>query len=276
MKLSTLQVWVNSNIIDEHLLNIIFKNNEEYYSDKEYHYKIEDCGAIKENIFWLYARYGSTTPYSEDIIDIDSYEHKENPRNMKEVEPRNQLFCIYDNQSKLLFVNNLKMKSRIQKLFQHQLNKVNTDFLIRIDNVIISLDSFAQHISSINEVKLKYRQNLLNSHTLGALDMFPSPKELLGVSVNEEPDYQLSIKLHHAKVIDGFLKKFKKLVEMRRDGDLTDLVIIGKDSNLIDTVFKLDSITKNLFLDIKEDEDTKQFDSEKVKYEFLKELKRLY
>lgn len=275
MQLSTLQLLVNSNLASNKTLDVMFRKNDNHYSDKEYFYKIEELTKIDENIYWLYARYGSATPYCEDVIDIDSSTSSDNPRNIKQVEPRNQLFCIYDTQSKLLFVNNLNMKNKIQNFFQNQLNQVDNELLIDISNVIINEESFAQQISTLSEISFKYREDLLNSHVLGVLDMFPAPKSLLGVDMNEEPDYHLSIKLHNARIGEKFLSKFKSLVKLRRDGDLKDLMIVGKDSNLIDTIFKIDSITKKLSLNVKADEQTKLYESEQVKSEFMNNLKRV-
>ena len=69
-----------------------------------------------------------------------------------------------------------------------------------------------------------------------------------------------------------FLEKFKILVGMRRDGLFKDLVCIGKDRNHLDTIFRLDNITKKIDVKVNQNKETKLFDPEEVMTGFLTRL----
>ena len=197
-----------------------------------------------------------------------------NPREIDLLEPNKQLFCFYDNRTKLLFVNNLKLKGKIESFFQRKLDSLDKRSTVSISNVFSNPDRFIETISLVNQVKFKYREDLFNTAVLGTFDMLPQPKELLGLSPQNSIEYEFSMKMKEANVTKEFVNKFKRLIGMRKEGLFKDLVCIGKDKDHLDTIFRLDNMTKKIEISVSQDKKTKLFDSGEVSKEFLKKLDR--
>ena len=198
----------------------------------------------------------------------------QNPREINLLEPNKQLFCFYDNKTKLLFVNDLRLKNKVENFFQRKLNSLEKRHTVSISNVFSNPEKFAETLSLVNQVKFKYREDLFNTEKLGVLDMLPQPSQLLGLKSHQSVDYELNIQMKEATVTKEFLEKFKILVGMRRDGLFKDLVCIGKDRNHLDTIFRLDNITKKIDVKVNQNKETKLFDPEEVMTGFLTRLER--
>ena len=271
---STLQVLVDGNLVKNKDLDILFDNSEQSYQDKDTYYLFDEIRKLTDDVYWFYAKIGCTTPYSEDVVDTKTYESMKNPREIDLLEPNKQLFCFYDNKTKLLFINNLNLKGKVESFFQRKLDSLEKQSTVSVSNVFSNPDRFIETLSLINQVKFKYREDLFNTTTLGAFDMLPQPKELLGLAPSNDVEYELSIKMKEANVTKDFLKKFRKLVGMRKDGLFRDLVCIGKDKNHLDTIFRLDNMTKKIDISVNQDKKTKLFDPNDITKEFLKKLER--
>ena len=271
---STLQVLIDGSLVKDADLDVLFDNSEQSYQDKDTYYLFDEIRKITDDVYWFYAKIGCTTPYSEDVVDTKTYESMKNPREIDLLEPNKQLFCFYDNRTKLLFINNLNLKGKVESFFQRKLDSLEKQSTVSISNVFSNPDRFIETIALVNQVKFKYREDLFNTITLGAFDMLPQPKELLGLAPSNDIEYELSIKMKEANVTKDFLEKFKKLVGMRKDGLFRDLVCIGKDKNHLDTIFRLDSMTKKIDVSVNQDKKTKLFDPIDITKEFLKKLER--
>ncbi|WP_198336575.1 hypothetical protein [Psychrobacter celer] len=271
---STLQVLVDGNLVKNKDLDILFDNSEQSYQDKDTYYLFDEIRKLTDDVYWFYAKIGCTTPYSEDVVDTKTYESMKNPREIDLLEPNKQLFCFYDNKTKLLFINNLNLKGKVESFFQRKLDSLEKQSTVSVSNVFSNPDRFIETLSLINQVKFKYREDLFNTTTLGAFDMLPQPKELLGLAPSNDVEYELSIKMKEANVTKDFLEKFRELVGMRKDGLFRDLVCIGKDKNHLDTIFRLDNMTKKIDISVNQDKKTKLFDPNDITKEFLKKLER--
>lgn len=271
---STLQVLIDGNLVKDKDLDLLFDDSEQSYQDKDTHYLFEKVEKLTNDIYWFYAKIGCTTPYSEKVIDTKTYESMKNPREIDLLEPSKQLFCFYDNKTKLLFINNLNLKSKVESFFQRKLDFLEKRSTVSISNVFSNPDRFIETLALVNQVKFKYREDLFNTKALGVLDMLPQPKELIGLAANQNIDYELNIKMKEANVTKEFLEKFKKLVGMRKEGMFKDLVCIGKDRNNLDTIFRLDNMTKKIDISVSQDNKTKFLDPNEIMIEFLKKLER--
>lgn len=271
---STLQVLIDGNLVKEKFLDLLFDDSEQSYQDKDTHYFFDKIEKLTNDIYWLYAKVGCTTPYSDEVIDTETYESMQNPREINLLEPNKQLFCFYDNKTKLLFVNDLRLKSKVESFFQRKLNSLEDRHTVSISNVFSNPDKFAETLSLVNQVKFKYREDLFNTEKLGVLDMLPQPSQLLGLKAHQSVDYELNIQMKEATVTKEFLEKFKVLVGMRREGFFKDLVCIGKDKNHLDTIFRLDNITKKIDVKVNQNKETRLFDPEEVMTGFLLRLER--
>lgn len=252
----------------------MFDDSELFYQNKDTHYIFDEIGKLTDDVYWFYAKVGCTTPYSEEVINTETYEVTKNPRDMELLEPNRQLFCFYDNRTKLLFINNLNFKKIVEDFFQRKLNSLEERPTVSISNVFSSPDRFVETLSVVNQIGFKYREDLFNTDILGMLDMFPQPRRNLGLPPSQDVDYELIIKMKEARVTKEFLGKFKELVGMRRDNVFNDLICIGKDQNHLDTIFRLDNITKKLEVKVRQDNETKLFNPVEVREGFLTKLER--
>ena len=124
----------------------------------------------------------------------------QNPREINLLEPNKQLFCFYDNKTKLLFVNDLRLKNKVENFFQRKLNSLEKRHTVSISNVFSNPEKFAETLSLVNQVKFKYREDLFNTEKLGVLDMLPQPSQLLGLKSHQSVDYELNIQMKEATV----------------------------------------------------------------------------
>lgn len=68
---------------------------------------------------WIYIKSGNSLPYDDNVIDVETNEKTVNPRQITQVELRQQIFALYDYKKQSFYISNTKSnrKRRCPGLF---------------------------------------------------------------------------------------------------------------------------------------------------------------
>ena len=103
-------------------INIFENKQSDSYELDEVYYQV-DCEIIKNNIFWIYAKYGKPKPYTDEVLNIETQENYKNSRSPNEAELKNQLFCIYIYDKATLYVSDFRKNSFLKDYLKAKYNK---------------------------------------------------------------------------------------------------------------------------------------------------------
>lgn len=112
---STFLLYVNGTLaISDFCKKISDSNNKneikEYQKNPyEFYTKFDDT----DNTLWIEIKTGNPYPYEDTVFDTKLKKKFPNPRNPEQAELRKQVFCLYDCDTKTLYVSNRKFISII-------------------------------------------------------------------------------------------------------------------------------------------------------------------
>ncbi len=238
----------------------IFKNIEEDkfpYEDTEY---IVNCEVIDQNIFWLYARFGKTNPYSNEIINRDTRETGENPKQKNQIELNKQLFCAYVMKDNILYISDFRKQNFLSSYLKQRFNQ---EFLIK--KYFIEPKEFTDTITSIGKISFTSKQNIFTG------DIFTEIEDTLGYGSTE--CFTFEAKINKASIFDSVkcLNLLENLKRRRDNQQIEKMICIGKNDEGVESIFNLDNYLKKIDLNLEQDENGR-YDSQKIKNAFLQKI----
>ncbi len=226
-------------------LEPLFSTKNEKFCNYNTHYLIE-IEKLKNGAFWIYARYGRSTPYSNTVYNTKDQIEENNPRSTHQIEPLNQYFALYCIKSHTLYLSKRNQKSAIKEYLKKKLQK---DVVIK--NFYTDTDEFIQQINTVEKIKLVTKKNLLTANG-EILKIFKNPNDLFGLGMPEE--FILEANFAKVKKTKYFIKIFKEIVGLKNRNEADSLVCIGRDDNNFETVFNVDSFTQKVTFEATKDD----------------------
>lgn len=257
IKFTECELIVDNNKIPE--LSIFYNIQSDTYELDDTTY-IVNCEIIKENLFWIYIKYGKLKPYSKDVYNIETQQLEENPKKFNQIEPKHQLFAIYCYNENILYTSDWRKNNFLELYFKFKFNK---DFFIK--KYFTSPKDFVDKITSISSIKFTSGdRQLFNA------DIFNEVFDVCGYGMpivfSLETKYKE--KMASKDILLTLLENFKNKKE---NSEISKMICIGKDENGIETKFNLDTYLKIKSFEINKDDDG-MYDENEVKALLLENL----
>lgn len=168
----------------------------------------------------------------------------------------------YDLHNKLLYLDDYEKCGFIKRYIQEVLQKYTI-----IKGIYSSIEEFEDKINDIIDIKFIQFDNVMNR---SKKSIYNRVVNIFGLDVPDKLEITIRAK-------EGIVKKnFKQLLRMcklkKNNGEIENIVIIGKDENSMTHVFDFSTILSKIRIDIKKNEN-KMYDEEEVKKLLLKEIR---
>lgn len=112
MKFKTLQMIIDGhNSLYDYIKNIIQYGSNKYHYNKEVY--LINKSIIKDRYLWMYCQYDNSKLYGDVVFDTEKEKQIKNKRRKNEIELRKQLFCAFDIESQILYINDYTKKGII-------------------------------------------------------------------------------------------------------------------------------------------------------------------
>jgi hypothetical protein len=225
-------------------LNAIFTGEDDRYSSQGTHYIIQ-TKKIDNDLFWLYAKYGAESPYSEVVLNVSNSQQEKNPRKINQVETDKQIFCIYSMKRNSLYSSTQKKKSFLEEYFK---SKTSSDVFVKF--FYKDPEEFLNYIKKVNKIKFVTKSNLFTAD--GELyKIFPEPNDLFGLGMPD--DFTLEANFTNARVTPLFNKFFKKMVRWKNSCQAESLLCIGQDDKNFEAIFNVENFINRLTVNASKD-----------------------
>jgi hypothetical protein len=233
--------------------------SEEQYNTKDNTYKI-NIEKLNERFLWIYAIYGGSLPYSEEVVDTKTDQIIDNPRKINHIELNHQLFCIYDSDEYYFYISNSKKKTFLEEYFKQKLSK---DFIIK--RFFKNPQEFMDEINTIDRISFTSKNNIFTTNS----GLFDDVTDIFGLGQPE--NFKIDINYEGKNKTQKFTEIFKSFLTKNNNREIQSLVCIGKDDNEVESIFDISSFTKTRTLNLKKDE-AGMFDPSIVKQNFINQL----
>jgi len=241
------------------ILDFFTELNEEPYKTKDNTYKIT-IEKIDKRFMWIYARYGGSLPYSEDVVDTKTDEIIDNPRKINHVELNKQLFCLYDSKEYNLYLSNSNKKSFLEFYFKETLKKD-----VSIKRFFKNPKEFVEQINTIEKISFTSKQNVFTVNS----GLFDDVEDIFGLGKPE--NFKVDINYEGKNKTAKFKELFTNMLSKNDNREIHSLVCIGKDDNNIESIFDIGSFTQTQEV-IEKKDDTGMYNSDCVKNNLTSKL----
>lgn len=251
VKFKTLQMIIDghSSLYDD-IKSIVQYGSNKYYYNKEV-YLINKI-IINNRYLWMYCQYNNSKLYGDVVFDTENEKQLKNKRRKNEIELRKQLFCAFDIDSQILYINDYTKKGIIKSYVSDTLQKEAI-----IKNIYSSLEEFQEGVKFLKKVKFTQYRNVVN--TLDKKSIFTQQTNILGLDL---PD-KITMQVEYTDTLIGKVKNGMQELKQKRDqGLFTDIIVIGEDDFGIEQSFDFRSVIKNIEINVNKNEDDRYNDKE--------------
>lgn len=210
----------------------------------------------KDNYICITIEYGTTMPRPDHVINYETDENEENPRQPGQIEPK-QMFAMIDIDNSCIWASSLKKISIIETLF------TKLDYRIELKN-IYNADEFISKLKTVDNIKLTSTpENLFKESCLNeTLD-----NNVYGYGASLAT---LELKYKNKKRIN--LQAFENIKDLfRKRNSFTKFIICGRDDGNMGVVFNNETLVEKIFLDVLYN-DAGQYDPEEVYDALIKRI----
>lgn len=239
---STFQLFIDESFAELKNFNVNDKWSQNFSDENQIIHNII-CKVMSERYFTLYDNFGSPNPRPNHIYDIPTKTKILNPRKNSQAELKNQLFCLYDTNKKILYLNNSQKKSFVSKY----LGKILSQDII-IKNMYKNIDEFIKTLKSLDEIKFTAHRNIFTSQ----INSFKNIKDLFGI--DEPESFTISAK-YKVSVQENIKRTIEKFRNEQIQAPYSCLTCIGKDDYGIEQVFNENAFSKTISIILAQNEE---------------------
>lgn len=214
---------------------------------------------IDNRFYWLSCDYDNAKKFKDYVINTSTGEKEDNPRNVNQVETRQQVFVCFDCSDNRLYLSDKSRKSFVSKYFADALQKE-----VQIKTIISSADSFYNQISTLHQLRFTQVDNLFSRGTT----IFNDVPNFYGLDLPNKMKIAFTYDGH--AVTEGF-KGFVDYVLNNRDS-FKDVILIGHDDTGLEKVFDLSNVYSKISFKINKDE-FDRYSSVEVRSKLLDQLR---
>lgn len=210
---------------------------------------------------WIYIKSGNSLPYDDNVIDVETNEKTMNPRQITQVELRQQIFALYDYKKQSFYISNTKSISILTSFFNQALNTHD----ITIKKILKDFNDVLKSFKSIKSIRLIARNNLFTQTD----NLFKTITDSFGLGVPGQ--YRIDVNFEYATLTDSAIGKLKELNSKRLGADLDGFICVGRDDGGLESVFNMDTFISQISVKAAHNEKGMYSDIE-VKSELIKQL----
>ena len=223
----------NGPTINKEALNKIFKEERVIFEYKK-NYHIVETSVVDDRFFWIYSNYGKPLPRTNHIIDTETHEKTDNPRKKEQIEPKEQLFAIYDDVSRVFYISDQRQRSFLEDFLKH---KAENDVVIK--NQYKNVDEFLDEITSVETISFTGFNDLFSTGG----DLMTPLKNIFGYA--EPAEFYIKAK-YSVKKNDLITNWIKSLFGKKESAKLKTLVCIGRDDSGMEKIFNTSSFINKI------------------------------
>jgi len=187
----------------------------------------------EENFTKVYLQYGHPLPRPDNVINTDTLQSKDNPRQANEIEPK-QEFALFNFNNSSLWLSNMKRKAFFIELLKEKIDGKS----IIIKNVY-NEEEFLNSIKKVEEIKFSAFPNLFSDTNTLSKEL---SDEILGYGANIAT---LIMKYTtNNSITAGIIQRFKNLFAHKET--YKSLVITGRDENNMGIIFNNEIFSKRI------------------------------
>ena len=239
---STFQLFINECLAELKNFNVNDKWNQNFPDENQIIHNVI-CKIMNERYFTLYDNFGSPNPRPNHIFDIPTKTKIVNPRKNSQAELKNQLFCLYDTNTKILYLNNSHKKSFIYKYLRSILSQE-----IIIKNIYKNIDEFVNTLKSLDEIKFTAHRDIFSSQ----INSFKNIKDLFGI--DEPESFTISAK-YKVSVHENIKRTIEKFKNEQIQAPNSCLTCIGKDEHGFEQIFNENTFSKTISVILAQNEE---------------------
>lgn len=204
---------------------------------------------------------GEKFPYSNEVVNLESLEHKPNPRSPNEVELDKHLFALVDCKTGLIFFSNQRNRKDFQTWLSRKTKK------IMVIKPLITEDEFESKLKTISEISLSIVPNPFRGYESNSLEeMLRADAFGLGA-----PKAALRFSYKRENVSDNLRRTLRRFMDQTsKDFHVT---IIGRTSDGFDSVFNMNEITSRISIEIIKDKMSRTFDAGQMFVDLISKIK---
>lgn len=230
----------------------------QYTKDDDYY---EILVEHEDNYMWLYFNYGSPNPRNNKLTNIITGEKKENQRGEDEAELTNQFFVLYYYPQNQLYISSIKKKTLLESfLTEYASNKfIVQSFYKSIDEIIATLHE-------VDKISFSNVKDLFNQDS-------KERKALVDLTGVDAPD-SFSIETIYRKkwIPTNFIKSLSRA---KRNNQISDLIINGRDEKDFAVVYNVDSFCRKIDIECDKDLPSGMFNADNVKSNLIIKIEQL-
>ncbi|MBN1969082.1 MAG: hypothetical protein JXR48_00750 [Candidatus Delongbacteria bacterium] len=224
-------------IIDDDYINIS-KFKKRFATDEKFTKHISELNYdfysyFRQNYFILYIEYGKPNPRPEEVVNTDTGEKENNPRQSNQYEPE-QCFALLDFNNSIMWLSNGSKKSVILSFLNENFNESTI-----VIKDIYDEEEFLKNIKILENLKISVLPNRLfvDTNTLS--------KALLENIYGYEADYAtLSLSYNKKKNLKNLKSKLRQILSHKEA--FKAITISGRDENNLSMLFNDKIITKKI------------------------------
>lgn len=240
-------------------LRLVYERHSEIYQpDGQKNLYVIETEIVEDRFFWFSAEYDDAVRFRDYVIDSDTGERQPNPRNEKQVEPRQQFFACFDSTRRRLYISQINMRSIFKRFLVDTSKK---EYQIR--NIYASVDEFCSRIKIIKGFKFMQVDNLFSRDN----DIFKAVTDYSGLDYPDKLQLYVSygdIPAHKGRPLINRL--------FRDKNEFESVLIIGADDSGMEETFDFSSVISRIDIPAQRD-DKEHFDPQEVKNMLLAQLR---
>lgn len=257
MKFNSYQIEVDGkeNLSKANAESAIKKGNSKFRDGKMRY--LVNSKMVEDRFLWISCDYDNVQNFNDIVVNESTLETQPNPRKKEQVEPRQQVFTLYDTENCILYISDLNRRAFVKNYLSDTLQKQ-----IKIKPIYHSVEDFCQVVKTIKELRFVQVDNLISQQS----GVFSLARDKTGLDVKE---LQVKVGLGHTpiEIAHPLLCRFNA----HRDA-YERVVVVGVDDNEVEHTFDYSSILKHIEIHPGKDEN-EHYDPEEVLTELLKELR---
>lgn len=234
-----------------------------YKEENKTFYKIDIKKIKKNNYIFFFIEYGSNMPREDYVINLKTKEEKLNPLDDDDAELLKQIFALYDFDSNLLYLNNIKNRSIFLEILEYILNEK-----FEIKGMYQEKSEFIKILNEIKEISFTSKNNIFSQNSIKRNSL----ENLSGVSSCND----FIIKIEYKKAyIENLKNHILSLFKEEENKSLNSLLIRGIDEEGFEHLYNIKTFIKKISIYLEKNNKGKYEESEieKLLIKRIKELK---
>lgn len=212
---------------------------------------------IEDRFLWISCDYDNANKFNENVFNHNTFEKQANPKSKEQVEPRQQVFMLYDTSKLVLYISDLNRRPFFTDYLGDILQKE-----IKIKPIYGSVETFCETVKTIKELRFTQVDNFMSQQS----DIFTVAKNMSGLDIES-----LQVKVGFGDVPVNVAHPLLSRIKGKRD-QFENVIVVGTDECNVEQTFDYSSVLKHIEIHPVKDEN-EHYDPSEVKSKLLQELR---